>query len=162
MTSPALAAPVGIAGRAIRGGVVMAAARLLVQGFTWAVTFLVARLLEPQDYGVMTWGTVFLGLTEILAEAGIGRALIQKEELAPGDADQMFTASMTLAGGAYLVLLLSADWIAWALAVPELALLLRVMGLALLLVPARTVSVALLDREQKLGRQAALHVLSSL
>jgi O-antigen/teichoic acid export membrane protein len=162
MASQALPAPEGIAGRAIRGGVVMAAARLLVQGFAWAVSFLVARLLEPQDYGVITWGTVFLGLAEILAEAGIGRALVQKEELAPGDADQMFTAGLTLAGGAYLVLLLSAGWIAWVLAVPELALLLRVLGLTLLLVPVRTVSVALLDREQKLGRQAALLVLSSL
>src|SRR5690242_6548327 len=42
-----------LAGTAVRGGVVLMAARLLMQAFTWAVTVGVARLLEPADYGLM-------------------------------------------------------------------------------------------------------------
>src|SRR4051812_19268181 len=70
-----------LAGRALRGGAVLMAAKFAMQAVTWAVTLLVARLLDKTDYGIMTWAVVGLGLMELLAEAGLGRALVQKEGL---------------------------------------------------------------------------------
>jgi O-antigen/teichoic acid export membrane protein len=136
-------------------------ARLLVQAGTWAVTFLVARLLEPTDYGVMTWGTVFLGLAEILAEAGIGRALVHKEDLAEDDPARAFTLCLILSAALYLLLLVGAALAERWLNVPGLASLLIVLGLVLWLSPIRSVALALLDREQKILSQAAILVLAS-
>src|SRR5271166_688904 len=71
----------GLRRRAVRGGALLIATRLLTQVFVWAITLAVAKLLLPSDYGVMTMGLLFVGLADLLAEAGVGKALIQKERL---------------------------------------------------------------------------------
>src|ERR1700686_3815559 len=65
--------------QAVRGGTLLLAARLGAQLFQWSVTLFVTRLLEPNDYGMMTAGVLFVGLADMLAEAGVGKALIQKK-----------------------------------------------------------------------------------
>jgi teichuronic acid exporter len=148
-----------LAGNAVRGGVVLLAARLGMQAFTWAVTLTVPRLIGARDFGVMTWGFLFLGLVEILAEAGLGRALVQKQEPTPDDKDRVFTLSLAFAAALYLLLFLFADCIALFVRLPEFAFFLRVLALSVWLVPFRSVSLAILDREQRLGSQALAHVL---
>src|SRR5690242_14807978 len=73
----------GLRRRAVRGGAVLVATRLLTQTFLWAVTLVVARLLTPYDYGLMTTGLIFVTLADLLADAGVGRALVQKKDLGP-------------------------------------------------------------------------------
>ena len=53
----AAAEPRRLVGRAVRGGAVLLAARLTMQLFVWAVTLVVARILHPDDYGLMTLAT---------------------------------------------------------------------------------------------------------
>jgi O-antigen/teichoic acid export membrane protein len=163
-TSPPAASPEGhrqLAARAARGGLVLLAARLAMQGFVWGVTLTVARLLEPRDYGVLTAGTIFLVLADLLAEAGLGRALIQAEDLRPDDLASAFTLSLLLAAVLYAALFAAAPALAGFLAMPEVSGLLRVMGLLVLLTPFKAVPQALLDRGLRLGRQAAVHVACS-
>ncbi len=62
-----------LVGRAVRGGAVLMAARLAMQAFVWMVTLVVARILHPDDYGLMTLATVFLILADLLAESGFAR-----------------------------------------------------------------------------------------
>src|SRR4051794_6630912 len=105
--------------RAVRGGAVLMAARLFVQVLAWSVTLIVARLLTPYDYGVMSIGVVFICLAEILAEAGVGRALVQKEELGPEDLAAAFTINMTLAAVLYGLLVATSGLVADAMDTPE-------------------------------------------
>src|SRR4051812_39960938 len=93
-----------IRGRIRCAGALVLAARLLAQAFQWVVTFLVARLLVPDDYGMMTFGMLFLGLADTLAEAGVGRALVQKKELTSEDLAQGFTLNLLLSAALYAVL----------------------------------------------------------
>src|SRR4051794_35535836 len=86
----------GLRGRALRGGAVLLASRLGTQALLWVVTLAVARLLRPFDYGLMTTGMVLVGLADILAEAGVGKALIHKEDLRPADLAGAFTATLGL------------------------------------------------------------------
>src|SRR5207249_2341460 len=74
--------------RAVRGGTLLLAARLGTQLFQWSVTLVVVRLLEPDDYGMMTAGVLFVGLADMLSEAGIGKALIHKQDLIRADLAQ--------------------------------------------------------------------------
>jgi O-antigen/teichoic acid export membrane protein len=155
-------APSRLARRALRGGALLLAARLATQLLVWPVTLWVARLLLPYDYGVMTWGMVFLVLADLLAEAGIGKALIHKEDLQPDDIASAFTFSLALSALLYAVLFLAAGPAADFLALAEFAPFLRVLGLLVLLIPFRAVPLALLDRDLLLGRQALVHSLCSL
>lgn len=151
-----------MAGRAVRGGAMLLAARLLVQALLWVVTIWVARLLEPADYGMMTWGMIFVGLADILAEAGAGRALIQKKDLTHRDQNCAFTLSLSLSVGLYLLIWLSAPLVSrFLVRDPAFCSFLRTLGILILLIPFRTIALAMLDRQQKLAGQAITHIITA-
>jgi O-antigen/teichoic acid export membrane protein len=165
MTTQTISEPtvrsVSLAGRAVRGGAVLLATRLTMQVFVWAVSLLVARLLLPDDYGLMTAGMVFLGLADLLSEGGVGKALVQKRDLQPLDVARAFTFSLLLSLLLYAAIFAVAGPASRYLALPGFTLFLRVLALLVLLVPCRTVAGALLDRDLRLGKQAAVHVVFS-
>ena len=82
--------------QAVRGGTLLLAARLGMQLFQWTVTLFVTRLLAPDDYGMMTAGVIFVGLADMLAEAGVGKALVHKKVLDRADLAQAFTLGVIL------------------------------------------------------------------
>ena len=147
-----------LARRAVRGGAVLVATRLLVQVMAWGVTFAVARLLTPYDYGIMSIGVVFICLADMLAEAGVGRALIQKAELTREDLAAAFTINLLLATALYGLLFGTAGMAARYLEMPALETMLPILGLMVLMGPFRAVAFALLDRDLRMERQAAIHV----
>lgn len=152
----------GLARSVVRGGTIFLTTRLFTQLILWSVTLLVAKLLRPFDYGVMTSGVVFVGLADLLAEAGVGRALVQKKDLTGRIVDEIFTTCIGLSVLLYAAVFFSAHAAADFLQTPELASFLRVLALTTLLIPWRTVPLALLERDLALGRQSAVHVGSSL
>ncbi len=144
--------------RVIRGGTLYLAVRLVLQLFQWMVTLLVARLLLPDDYGLMTTGMLFVGLADTLAEAGVSRALVHKKELATADLAQGFTLSLGLSGVLYLVLYVMAEPAAAILDRPNFAPFLRVLALLLWLIPFEAVPGALLERNLRLGQRSAVRL----
>ena len=58
-----------------------AGAKLAGQVVTWAITLIVMRLLSPGDYGLLAMATVFMSFLGLVAEAGLGPALVQAPEL---------------------------------------------------------------------------------
>src|SRR5437660_1079844 len=117
--------------RAVRGGACVLAARLVAQVLQWTVTLWVARLLLPDDYGMMTTGTLFLGLADLLVDAGVGQALVQKKAVARADLAQGFTLSLLLSAALYAMLFLLAGPAADYLQRPDFTLFLRVLALLL-------------------------------
>ena len=149
-------------GRAVRGGAILMAARLLVQVFVWSVTLVVAHLLTPYDYGILATVAIFVGLSDLLAEAGLARALVQKESLTQADINGAFTISLILAALLYVPIYFVAEPAGLFWNMPELPLVLKLLGALVLLVPVRCIAAALLDRELRLGQQAAVNVSCSV
>jgi teichuronic acid exporter len=157
-SGPALEFVDGLRRRAVRGGVLLIVTRSLTQLFVWGSTLLIARFLSPLDYGIMAIGLLLVGLADLFAEAGIGRALIQKEGLEPRDVDEGFTLNFVLALLMYGLLFCLADPLAvYVFHAPELPTFLRVLGLHVLLAPFMAIPLALLDRDLKMGKQSAIH-----
>jgi O-antigen/teichoic acid export membrane protein len=157
--APMLASADRLRRQAVRGGALLLSARLATQLFQWSVTLFVTRLLEPSDYGMMTAGVLFVGLADMLAEAGVGKALIQKKDLSDADLAQGFTLGVLLSAGLYLVLFLAAGPVeVYYQDRSGFALFLRVLSLLLFLVPVRAVAGALLERNLRLGRQSAVQL----
>ncbi len=144
--------------RAVRGGAILVIARLVAQVFQWSITLFVARWLAPEDYGMMTSGTLFLVLADLFAEAGIGRALVQKKELTREDLAQGFTLTFILSAALYSVLFLLADPAADFLGNPDFATFLRVLALALFLTPWRSTAGAALERNLQLGKSSSMQL----
>ncbi len=147
---------------ATRGAAAVVVSRLAVQVLTVAVTFLVARLLSPYDYAVITCSAVFVILADTLALAGIGPALVQKAHLDEGDLEEGFTLSLGLSVVFTAALFASSRPLAVYFGYPELTAVVRLCSLQLLLSPFRTVPVALLERRMQLGRHSAIFTASMI
>jgi len=146
---------------AVRAGGVLLGCKWLAQVLSWGVTLGVARLLAPADYGVMAAAGILLGLSDLFAEAGVGRALVQKSEVTVADYTHAFTLSLILSVACYLALLAGTGPAARFLRTPELTRVLPVMGALILLVPFRTVPLGILDRRLELKSQGVVHVVST-
>ena len=59
---------------------------------SWASTIVVARLLEPTDYGVVGMATLFLGLVTLVNEFGFGAAIIAHRGLSADPSARRSTA----------------------------------------------------------------------
>jgi teichuronic acid exporter len=158
MTVGELSPPSNLRRLAVRGGAIFLAAKLATQAFQWTVTLLVARLLVPEDYAMMTMGTLFLQLADVLGEVGIGRALVQKHDLHDNEIAQGFTVASLLSMLAYAGLFVLAPVLAAWFGEPGFTLFLRVLALTVLLLPLRAVCGALLERRLQLGRQSMVQL----
>lgn len=64
-----------------KGASWLAMFKFVSQLFSWVVTILVARILVPEDYGLMAMATIITGYAQMFAELGLGAAIIQKPQL---------------------------------------------------------------------------------
>jgi teichuronic acid exporter len=55
--------------------------KLSSQGVGFIVTLVLARLLEPSDFGLIAIVMVVVGITQVFSDVGLGAALIQREEV---------------------------------------------------------------------------------
>ena len=57
------------------------AERISAQFVTLIVSIILARLLSPQDYGIIAIVTIFITFANVFVSDGFGSALIQKKEV---------------------------------------------------------------------------------
>lgn len=122
------------------------ASRIALQLFTWPVTILVMRLLEPGDYGLFALALVIGGFVALFAELGLGVALVQADQVDTGM--QRAACSLIFALNALVaaLLLAAAPLIADAFDEPELAPVVQLLTFDLLLTALAAVPQAMLER----------------
>ncbi len=157
--------------KAVRGGAIFFVGKFGVQLVSAAMSLVTYRLLLPSDLGMMSAAMLFVGLTDMLAEAGLGKTLVQKKTVTPRDIAQCFTLSLIMSGSLYAILFFGAGFAAQFGTLetadnPEIAdtfaFFLRVVGLVTFTIPFRTVPLALLERDMRFGRQSTMFVISAL
>lgn len=68
----------------------------LVQGITWTTTIIIARLLTPEDYGLVGMAGLFLGFVGLLSQFGISAAVINMRELTQNQVAQLYGAALMI------------------------------------------------------------------
>lgn len=104
-------------------------ARFGQQGIQFLVTIVLARLLFPEDFGLIGMVTVFIAVSQAIADGGFGKSLIQKQDVDRLDESSMFFFNLAASCALYAVLFFAAPWVAWVYQAPELTLLLQILGL---------------------------------
>jgi O-antigen/teichoic acid export membrane protein len=133
-----------------------AGVRLASQLFTWSVTLVVVRLLSPQDYGLLSMAMVFVGLLTMVAEFGLGPAIVQKTQVSDAELRKVFGLVLCSHGTLCVALALAAPMIAAFFAEPRLTLLVRVLALVFLISAFQVMPNALLQRRMEF-RQRSLN-----
>ena len=103
-----------------------------IQMAHFVVTLVLARLLTPNDYGTVALLSVFIAISNVLVDAGFGKALVQKKTATQTDYNTVFYLSMASAALLYTGLFLSAPAVARFYGIPELKIMLRILALSLI------------------------------
>lgn len=122
------------------------AERFGAQGVTLVVSIVLARLLEPEVYGVVAIVTVITSILQVFLDGGFSNALIQKRDADDLDFSSVFYFNIIFGGVLYLVLYLTAPLISRFYRMPELVSVIRVLGLTLILYSLKSVQQAYVAR----------------
>lgn len=107
----------------------------LEQGGTSIISLLVqlvlARILDPEAFGVMAILLVLISIASTITQSGFGTALIQKQDATARSFTTALWLSLGFAAALYAIIFISAPAISSLYAMPDLAAYLRVMSLIL-------------------------------
>lgn len=106
---------------------------ILNQGITFLVGIVLARLLSPEEYGLLGILMIFILISETIVNSGLSSALIRKQYATENDYNTVFIANLILSIVMYGVLFTSAPWIGQFFDKPQLIILLRVLGFVVIL-----------------------------
>lgn len=104
-----------------------------VQGISFVIGIILARLLMPSDYGLIGMLAVFFAISQLFVESGFSNALIQKIDRTEADYSTIFYFNLLVSLVFYLILFITAPLIAQFYSTPELTLLTRVLSLNILI-----------------------------
>ena len=136
--------------------------RGVMQGISFLSTLIVARLLSPEDYGLMALATVWISSLVLLSEMGLGAAIIQFPDISNQELNACFWLMIGIAGVGYFTLYISAPAISRWFAIPALVDVLRCIGLILPFVALRVVPDSLLRKRLELDKIAQREMLSTV
>lgn len=102
-------------------------------GISFISNMIMARLLTPDDFGTIGMLLFFIAMAQTFVDSGFGAALIQKKEITNEDVCTVFYVNMGISFIAYIILFVSAPYIADFYSVPILCDLLRVQSIVVLI-----------------------------
>ena len=148
--------------KVVRGLYWTGGTRLLGQAVTWLITIVVIRLLTPDDYGLLALAAVFVGFLFVLAEAGLGAALVQAPQLDDTKLRAIFAAVILVNSIFTAALIVAAPLIASFFSDSRLASVLQVLSAQLLLSIFAVIPTAILTRSLDFRRLSLIGLIASI
>lgn len=119
--------------KATSGAIWASVDRFSNMGLQFIVNLILARLLEPDDFGAIGMLAIFISVSQILIDGGFNSALIQKKEPTQADYSTVFYWNLGFALSLYIILFLCAPLISRFFKLPALSGMLRLIGCNLIL-----------------------------
>ena len=139
-----------------KGVVWSAVERFSTQGIQFLFGIVLARLLTPNDYGVIAMLTIFLAVSQTFIDSGFSNAIIRKINRTEEDMATMFFFNIGMSLACYAVIFLAAPFIADFYEMPELTLILRVLAIKIILQSFNAVQTTMLVIKLDFKKQAKI------
>lgn len=136
--------------------------RFSVQGIQFVIMIIMARLLTPEDYGLVGMLTIFLAVSQSLIDSGFSQALIRKQNRTEVDNSTVFYFNIAVGLALYLLFYISAPWVADFYGLPELSLVMRVVCLGIIFNSLAVVQRALLTVRIDFKTQAKASLIAAV
>lgn len=104
--------------------------RICAQGISLVVSIVLARILVPEDYSVISIVTIFFAFCNVIISGGLNTALIQKKNTDIIDYSTILYVSLMLSVVMYAVMFFAAPFVASIYDKPLLVPVMRVMGIS--------------------------------
>ncbi len=136
-----------LTGKKVASGLVWAfAERIGAQTVSFVISILLARMLLPKEYGVVSLVMVFINLANVFISNGLGESLVQKQDADEVDFSSIFYCGLTISVVLYAVLFCSAPAIAEFYENDLLRPVLRALALVLPITAVNSVQNAYVSR----------------
>ncbi len=123
------------------------AERIIAQLVSFAVSVVLARLLMPEDFGIIAIVTVFISFCDALVNGGFANALVQKKDSNQLDFSSVCWTSFFIAGILYALLFVFSPQLEHFYEIDGLSAVVRVMGLRLFVSAYQSMQTAYVQKK---------------
>ena len=134
--------------------------RFGVQGIQFVLQIILARILDPEHYGVLSIMIIFTTLANVFIQSGLNTALIQNKDVTEDDYSSVFWVSFGMAAILYTVIFFTAPLIATFYKMPTITQPLRVLAIMLFPGSLNSVQLAKISREMNFKKVFLSNILA--
>lgn len=138
------------------------AGQFSVQGIQFLVSIVLARLLSPDDYGMIGMLAIFLAISQVFIDGGFSSALIQRKECDDTTYSTVFYINVGISIICYGILFVAAPFIASFYGQPILKDIARVSSLSLIIGALSATNTVQLTKRIDFKTQSKINVLSAI
>lgn len=146
--------------KTVKGVIWSAIERFSLQFFRFFIGLILARLLTPEDFGLIAIVSVFLSILDLFVESGFGNALIRKQDCASVDYSTVFYINLFVSIFAYAMMYFLSPYIADFYKNSQLVLITRVVSLNLIINALSIVNRTQLVKKVDFKTQSKISLLS--
>lgn len=121
--------------------------KITAQLVSFLVSIILARLLMPEDYGIVAIVNIFIVIAEIFVTSGLGTSLVQKKDADEIDFSTVFWCNLFLSFLLYVIVFFGAPFVAEFYSNALLTPILRVFGLRLPISAVNSIQNAYVSRK---------------
>ena len=122
------------------------AERVAAQGVSFILSVILARILMPDEYGIIAMVMVFINIANVFVTGGVGEALVQKKDADEVDFSTMFYCAMMISVGIYAFLFWGAPYIAKFYNNNQIIWVVRVLALKIIISAISTIQHAYVQK----------------
>lgn len=148
--------------KAVRSGIWVFALRITNRGLGFIRTIILARLLAPEDFGLLGIAMLAASTLDAFSQTGFQTALIQKKKNVERYLDVAWTALATRGFFLFLILFLSAPLVANFFNSPQAKLVIMVIAVNMLLSGFGNIGIMFFQKELEFNKQFAYELSATL
>ncbi|MGD0234771.1 MAG: MOP flippase family protein [Syntrophorhabdales bacterium] len=132
-----------------------------LQGVRFVTGIILARLLFPEQFGLIGMLWIFIAVAQTFLDSGFGAALIQRREVTPADTCSIFYFNIGVGLAAAGLLCLVAPWIAGFYSQPILTPLIRALSLTIVINSFGLIQGTILSKQINFKMQTKVSLIAS-
>ena len=155
-------AEINLRKNAVSGALWTATEKIMTQVVSFVFGIILARLLDPSDYGVVGMLGIFFAIAGTFMDSGMGSALIRKNDRTDADLSTVFFFNLATAAFFYTLFYITAPWIADFYHMPILKTVMRVVAISLIIGAVTGVQRTVLTINLQFRKQSIISIIGLL
>lgn len=131
-------------------------------GIQFLSTIILARLLTPNDFGIIGIVTIFITFSQMIVDSEMGGALLRKKEVSKTDYSTLFFYNLGVSIILYLILFFVAPLISSFYHKIELTNIIRILSFSVIIHAFRVVQKIMIFRALQFRQMAIINIISGI
>ena len=154
--------PPGMRGKALAGASFLGAGQALKIGLTFCSTIILARLLTPEDFGLIAMTATVTGFLMMFQNVGLDQAIIQARRVEPDHLDALFWTGAIFSALVALAIAAAAPFAAQFYGDERIRKLMFASSMLVVLGSFNLVQFSLLNREMRFGALSLIDIAANI